>query len=184
MSVRHSSVAPSGEERTFGSDEIIVSKTDARGIIRYANEVFIRVAAYPEAELIGKPHNVIRHPDMPRCVFALLWETIQRGDELFAYIVNLAADGAHYWVLAHVTPSYDASGSIAGYHSNRRLPERDAIAEISELYAELRAAEARHQHPKAATEAGAERLREMLERQGQTYEQYVWALTSRSLEAV
>ena len=64
-----------GRERTFGDDEIIVSKTDTRGVITYANDVFCRVSAYDEAELVGRPHNVVRHPDMPRCLFKLLWNT-------------------------------------------------------------------------------------------------------------
>ncbi|MFC7575365.1 PAS domain-containing protein [Klenkia terrae] len=115
-------VRPTGVERSFGADELIVSKTDRRGVITYANDVFLRVGAYSLDEVIGQPHNLIRHPEMPRAVFHLLWDTISRGHELFAYINNLAADGAHYWVLAHVTPSVDERGTIVGYHSNRRRP--------------------------------------------------------------
>src|SRR5262245_21896843 len=111
-------IQPTGQERFFGADEIIVSKTDLRGHLTYANDVFLRVSAFAEDEVVGKPHNLIRHPDMPRCVFKLLWETISGGDELFAYIVNLAQDGAHYWVLAHVTPSVGLDGRVVGYHSN------------------------------------------------------------------
>lgn len=182
--MRPSTVTPTGEERTFGRDEIIVSKTDARGVLTYANDVFIRVSAYSEEELVGRPHNVIRHPDMPRCVFSLLWDTIQRGDEIFAYVVNLARDGAHYWVLAHVTPTFDARGAITGYHSNRRVPDRGAVAEVSELYAELCRIEAGHQHPKAAIEAGSSRLSQVLADRRQNYEEYVWDITARTQEAV
>jgi hypothetical protein len=68
--------APTGRERTFREDEIIVSKTDTTGRILYANDVFLRVAGYGEREIVGQPHSIIRHPDMPRVVFALLWETL------------------------------------------------------------------------------------------------------------
>lgn len=130
--VRPSLITPTGVERTFGVDEIIVSKTDPQGRITYANPVFLRVSAYSEDQLLGKPHSVVRHPDMPRILFKLLWDTIAAGQEIFAYINNLAADGAHYWVLAHVTPSHK-DGRLIGYHSNRRLPERAAVAEVSRL---------------------------------------------------
>jgi len=98
-------IEPTGVESHFGDDEIIVSKTDPRGVITYANEIFIRVSGYSEEELLGAPHSILRHPAMPRCVFKLLWDTIQGGREIFAYVVNLAKTGNHYWVLAHVTPS-------------------------------------------------------------------------------
>ena len=103
-------IRPTGEERTFGADELIVSKTDPRGVITYANDVFLRVSGYDMDEVVGRPHNLIRHPDMPRAVFQLLWDTLTERRELFAYINNLASDGAHYWVLAHVTPSYGPDG--------------------------------------------------------------------------
>jgi PAS domain-containing protein len=76
-----SRIQPSGHETFFGVDEIIVSKTDLKGIILYANETFLKVAGYSESEVLGKPHNIIRHPDMPRCVFKLLWDTISAGNE-------------------------------------------------------------------------------------------------------
>src|SRR5690242_15001740 len=144
MHSRRGGVRPTGQERLFGVDELIVSETDARGVIRYANDVFLRVSAYPETDVIGQPHSVIRHPEMPRGVFHLLWERISAGQELFAYIVDLAADGAPYWVLAHVTPTFGRNGEILGYHSNRRLPERAAIAALEPIYASMRKEEARH----------------------------------------
>lgn len=175
-----STIVPTGQERTFGDDELIVSKTDLRGRLTYVNDVFLRVSAFPETDLIGRPHNVIRHPDMPRCVFRLLWDTIQSGEELFAYIVNVAQDGAHYWVLAHVTPSVDASGSVVGYHSNRRTASRSAIAEATELYRELRAAEASVSDPVRSIEAGVRRLQEILDEAGMTYSEWVWSVESRT----
>ena len=77
-------VAPSGRESPFGEDEIIVSKTDLKGRITYANDVFLRVSAYSLNEVVGAPHSIIRHPEMPRCVFKLFWDTIAAGKEIFA----------------------------------------------------------------------------------------------------
>jgi len=169
--------APSGVERTFGRDEIIVTKTDLQGRITYANEVFCRVSAFDEADVLGKPHNLIRHPDMPAGVFKLLWDRLQSGQELFAYVVNVAGDGAHYWVFAHVTPTFDAHGQIIGYHSNRRTPSRAALNVIEPLYREIRAHEAMHGRATEAAAAGFGFLQDRLDQVGMTYDEWVWSLT-------
>ena len=169
---------PTGVERTFGADEIIVTKTDPRGVITYANEVFLRISALTEEQAVGQPHNLIRHPDMPRAVFKLLWDTLEDRQEIFAYVLNMAADGAHYWVFAHVTPSFAADGRLVGYHSNRRLPEPAAVAEVRRLYERIRAAEQRQSSTPAAVEAGWQALRDELG--GQTYDEFVWALAGRA----
>lgn len=181
----HMKTAPSltGRERHFGVDELIVSKTDQTGRITYANDVFLRVAGYTEDEVIGRPHNLIRHPDMPRSVFKLLWDTIESGEEIFAYVVNRTKDGDHYWVLAHVTPSYGLDGSITGYHSNRRVPDRGAVETASALYADLRAVEASVDHPVESINAGVERLVSILTDAGITYSQWVWSLTTAEVPA-
>nr|WP_211247354.1 PAS domain-containing protein [Cryptosporangium arvum] len=170
-------VVPSGVERTMAEDELIVSKTDARGIMTYVNDVFLRVSAYPESEVLGQPHNMIRHPDMPRCVFKLLWDTIKSGQEIFAYVVNLAGDGAHYWVLAHVTPSFGPGGQIIGYHSNRRTPDRAGMDVIRPLYGQLAAEERRHAKSSDALAASAAMLARKAEEHG-GYERFVWSLES------
>ena len=82
------SIVPTGREAFFAPEDIIVSKTDLRGVITYANGVFQRVSGYSEAELIGRPHNLIRHPDMPACVFRLLWDALNEGSEIFAYVLR------------------------------------------------------------------------------------------------
>src|ERR1700761_62065 len=102
--MKETAVRPTGKERLWGAEDIIVSKTNLKGIITYANLTFLQVAGYSEEEVLGKPHSIIRHPDMPRCVFKLLWDSISAGGEIFAYVLNLASNGDHYWVLAHVTP--------------------------------------------------------------------------------
>lgn len=169
-------VRPSGQERTFATDELIVSKTDPRGVITYANDVFLRVSAYPAAEVIGQPHNLIRHPDMPRAVFKLLWDTLAERREVFAYIDNLAADGANYWVLAHVTPSYGSNGAVVGYHSSRRRPSRGALDRVRPLYERLLAEERKHPNARAAVEASGRLLQELVAEQAVSYEEFIWSI--------
>jgi PAS domain S-box-containing protein len=165
-----------GVERTFGNNEIIVSKTDTKGRIIYANEVFLRVAGYGEREIIGQPHSIIRHPAMPRCVFKLLWDTIEAGNEIFAYVLNRARNGDHYWVFAHVTPTFDSSGKIVSYHSNRRVPRRDAVAKAEGLYAELLAIEQGHSDRKAGLEASFNAMVAKLQAAGVPYDEFVFSL--------
>jgi PAS domain S-box-containing protein len=169
-------ITVTGVERTFREDEIIVSKTDVKGRIIYANEVFQRVAGYTESELMGKPHSIVRHPDMPRCVFKLLWDTIEAGNEIFAYVKNRAANGDHYWVFAHVTPTFDASRNIVSYHSNRRCPRRDAVAKVDALYKELLAIENSHSDRKAGMEASFAAVVAKLQAAGIPYDEFVFSL--------
>lgn len=167
---------PTGVERTFAADELIVSKTDPRGVITYANDVFLRVSGYDLDQVLGQPHNLIRHPDMPRAVFKLLWDTLAARQEVFAYIDNLAADGGHYWVLAHVTPSYGADGAVVGYHSNRRRPARSAVERVRPLYQRLLAEEHRHPNARAAVEASSRLLGELIAEQAQSYDDWIWSI--------
>ncbi|HVI51988.1 MAG TPA: PAS domain-containing protein [Candidatus Sulfotelmatobacter sp.] len=132
-----------GVEHSFSADEVIVSKTDLQGRITYANDIFIGMSGYTEEELLGAPHNILRHPDMPRCVFKFLWDRIALGYEVFAYVVNRSKNGDHYWVFAHITPCYGADGSIIGYHSTRRVPQAKALEAVKPLYATLRGIEDR-----------------------------------------
>ncbi len=178
MSLSHPT--PTGREIVFGDDEIIVSKTDLRGIITYTNDVFIRVSGYTEQELLGQPHNLIRHPEMPRCVFKLLWDTIQGGKEIFAYVLNLNKRGEGYWVFAHVTPSYDLHGRTVGYHSNRRMPYPDAMPKVRALYTTLLNEEKRHANPKEAAAAGLALVQAQLAAAGVDYSQYVFSLSNQT----
>ena len=171
---------PTGREASFAEHEIIVSKTDTHGVITYANDVFLRVAGYTEEEVLGQPHNMIRHPDMPRCVFTLLWDTIKSGREVFAYVVNMAKNGDHYWVFAHVTPSYDREGRLIGYHSNRRAPYADAVPKVRDLYARLRQEEQKYKEPAKATEAGHRLLVALLAEQKIDYAEFVFSLSAQT----
>lgn len=169
-----------GRERTFAEDEIIVSKTDLKGRITYANELFLRVADYTEEEILGKPHNIIRHPEMPRCVFKVLWDTIQGGNEIFAYVINRTKYGDYYWVFAHVTPTFDDAGKIIGYHSSRRVPDRSVLVTIKSLYQMLLTAERKHSNPKDAIAASLPLLLKFLEDKGMTYEELIFALCNQA----
>lgn len=122
-------------ESDFRIEELFFSRTDGRGIIQAGNAVFQRVARYDWEELLGAPHKIIRHPDMPKAVFWLLWDTIQRGEPIGAYVKNRARDGAHYWVYAIVTPV------DGGYLSIRLKPTSELFDVIRQEYAALRARE-------------------------------------------
>ncbi|WKA30814.1 PAS domain-containing protein [Bradyrhizobium roseum] len=169
-------VRPTGVEALLGEEELIVSKTDPKGRISYANDIFLRMAKYSYTELIGAPHSLIRHPDMPRCVFNLLWDTLQSKREIFAYVVNLAKDGSHYWVFAHVTPTFDQHGNIVGYHSNRRKPDRAPIECIKPIYKALREEEGRHANAKEGMRAGSEMMHGLLKQKGLAYDEFVLSL--------
>jgi len=155
---------------------MIVSKTDTRGVITYASRLFVEIADYSVPELIGAPHNLVRHPDMPRCVFKLLWDRIGSGQEIFAYVVNIARNGDHYWVFAHATPSFDDAGNITGYHSSRRCPRRDAIGAIAPVYSTLLAKEAQYPSPKEGIAASEAMLFGILKDKGIDYDQFVSSL--------
>ena len=158
-------------------DEIIVSKTNLTGHITYANRTFMRFAKFGERDLLGAPHSIIRHPDMPRCVFKLLWDKLAAREEVFAYVKNLSRDGAYYWVFAHVTPSLSPSGEVVGYHSNRRRPDPRVLSEvIVPLYGDLLAEEARHQDRKAGLQASGAKLQSLLESKGVGYDELVFSL--------
>jgi len=168
--------APTSKEIFFGEEELIVSKTDAKGRILYANDVFVCVSGYKEHELLGAPHSILRHPDMPRCVFWLLWETIAKGEEIFAYVKNMAKTGDFYWVYAHVTPSYDPSGKIIGYHSNRRVPQREAVDKAAALYAQLLAVENKYEDRKQGMQAGIATVLDLLKQNNISYDEFVFSL--------
>lgn len=175
--MRNLKIQPTGREVSFGENDIIVSKTDPQGRILYANDVFLKIAGYTEAEVIGQPHSLIRHPSMPRCVFYLLWETIKGGNEIFAYVLNMAKNGDGYWVFAHVTPSYTVKGSLAGYHSNRRVPNSDALEKVRPLYAQLLKEEQRHSTANEGMRASYQMLLDLLNNQGVTYGEFVFSLS-------
>lgn len=167
---------PSQHEVLIRDGDFIVSKTDISGRITYCNPSFISYSGYDEVELLNKPHRMIRHPDMPRTVFHLLWETIKGGREFHGFVKNLRKDGSFYWVFANVTPSYKGeSNEIIGYHSVRRKPDRNKLKQIVPLYEKMLAAEIKvgHNH---AIEAGAGVLNGFLSTAGKSYREYILTL--------
>ncbi|RMG58319.1 MAG: PAS domain S-box protein, partial [Gammaproteobacteria bacterium] len=134
-------INPTQREIQLGDQDFIVSKTDLKGRITYANRIFMHISGYREDELLGVQHNILRHPDMPRAIFKLLWDYIQSGRECFAYTKNLCKNGDHYWVLANVTPDTETSGQASGYFSVRRRPRTEAVHYFSNLYARMLEAE-------------------------------------------
>jgi aerotaxis receptor len=131
-----------GHEYEFPSSHMLVSATDLGGRIQYCNPAFIAVSGFTRDELIGEPHNLIRHPDMPREAFADLWTTIREGRPWTALVKNRRKNGDHYWVRANVTPVVE-NGAVVGYLSVRVKPEREAVREAETLYARMRTGESR-----------------------------------------
>ena len=163
--------APTGTERFLNEDDFIVSKTDLKGRIIYGNKMFIEISGYTESELLGAPHSILRHPDMPKIVFKLLWDRIQNKEEIFAYVKNLCKDGGFYWVMANVTATVAPDGSIRDYHSVRRKPSQKAMEVIPGLYAQLLDAER-----SGGMDASYKLLNDILKEKGVTYDEFVLGL--------
>ena len=168
-------IVPTQREIELGANDVIVSKTDLQGRITYANRKFMQIADYSERDLIGIQHNIIRHPDMPRGAFKLLWDTLKAERELFGLVKNMTSDGGHYWVFANITPDRDASGKVIGYFSFRRKPKRQAIAAIEPIYREMLAIE-QSTGPAKAPEASVAFLLDKLKSMGTTYDQFILSL--------
>jgi PAS domain S-box-containing protein len=135
------SVTPTNVEKEVTSVDIIVSKGDEKGDITYANPIFFKLAGYTQAELLEKPHSLIRHPDMPKIIFKYLWDTIQAGTDVKAFVKNLCKDGEFYWVFAHVRVATNPDKSFRNYVSTRKGMSSAARTVIEPLYKELLAAE-------------------------------------------
>ncbi len=153
-------------------DTLITSKTDLKGVITYCNKDFLLYSGYTEEELINHPHNIIRHKDMPRCVFKLLWDYIEHGKEIFAFVKNQAKSGDFYWVFTNITPSYDETNRIVGYYSVRRMPNLKVIPTIEEIYANLCALE----HKSGGMEASLQALNDFVASQHKEYNQIIFEL--------
>jgi len=126
---------PIDEEYKF-QNGLIVSSTDLKGIITYANRKFCEIAGYTKAELTGKNHNIVRHPDMPKAAFQEVWETIQEGKEWTGIVKNLRKDGKYYWVYSHIVPII-TDEKITGYTAARRPASKSEIEESIPVYKNL-----------------------------------------------
>ncbi len=165
-----------GVERTLPPRHYIISTTDTHGRITSVNDVFVEFSGYPAEELLGRQHNVVRHPDMPRAIFWLAWDALLAGEDFCGYMKNLSKDGSHYWVFSHIRPVHDAEGEITGFRSVRRHAAPKAIAKIAELYARMLEAE-KAAGPKAAIDAGLTVFKAHLAEQAISYEGFIATLS-------
>lgn len=126
-----------GIERPYPDGKLIVSRTDLEGTITHVNDAFVEISGYEIDELIGKPHYILRHPDMPKAAYKDLWDTAEAGQKWHGYVKNLCKDGSHYWVYATVVPNI-RRGETVGYTSVRRKPSRSKIEAASAQYAQMK----------------------------------------------
>ena len=158
-----------GEEIVLSKKRYIVSKTDKKGIIQYGNDYFVEISGYKESELIGQPHNIIRHPDMPKIIFKLMWDRINSGQNIFAVVKNLAKNGNYYWVVTEFEPRIDKlNNSIIGHTAFRKAVDAKTRAVIEPLYQTLLAIEA-----EGGMDASEKYLQGFLEEKRQTYDQFI-----------
>ena len=130
-------ITPTDIEHELSPVDIIVSKSDAKGDITYANLIFIKLSCYTKYELMEQPHSIIRHPDMPRIVFKFLWDNLHQGKEVYAFVKNLSKDGGFYWVFAYIRVANNPDGTFRNYVSTRRAASKKARELIEPLYREL-----------------------------------------------
>ncbi|NPA28161.1 MAG: PAS domain-containing protein [Epsilonproteobacteria bacterium] len=124
-------------ETEVPENELIISRTDLNGVITYANDTFAKISGYEPEELIGKPHSIVRHPDMPKSVFKELWDTLKRGESWSGYIKNLRKDKGYYWVYAHISGVYK-DGKLVEYKSVREPVAKPIKIKMQNHYDELR----------------------------------------------
>ena len=163
---------PRNEEIMLDPKQIIISKTDAKGIITYANDYFSEVCGYTNHELMNHPHNIVRHPDMPKIAFKLMWDNISEGKNFKAVVKNLAKDGRYYWVITDFEPYYDhTTGKIIEYTAYRMPAPRKAIETMEPIYAKLLEIE-----KEKGMEASLEYLKGFLAANNTTYDEFVQKL--------
>ncbi len=129
---------PINQEIAIDRDKVLLSITDTKGVITYCNEDFVETCGYAEYELAGAAHNIIRHPDMPRVIFKLMWARIQTKNNIIAIVKNLAKSGKYYWVMTDFVIKQDSLGNITGYKAYRRPAPRKAIEAVIPIYLKLR----------------------------------------------
>lgn len=128
------------KEFPYPEGRLIISRTDLAGNITHANEAFVELSGWAREDLIGQPHSILRHPDMPSAAFKDLWGTLKAGKKWFGYVKNLRKDGGYYWVYATAVPNI-RNGQVVGYTSVRREPSRKKIEEMTALYKKMHAEE-------------------------------------------
>ncbi|PRN00742.1 PAS domain-containing protein [Aliarcobacter cryaerophilus] len=125
------------KEVLLDNNAFLVSETDEKGVIRFANEDFCKIAGYSLEEMLGKPHNIVRHKDMPKAAFKSLWQCVQKGEIWTGYVKNATKDGGYYWVFATVYP-FESCDNSKGYLSCRRKASKIEIEKAEKLYEEMK----------------------------------------------
>ncbi len=164
---------PLDEEIELSAKKYIMSKTDPKGIIEYGNEYFVEISGYKESELVGKPHNIIRHPDMPKVIFKLLWDRLESRKNIYAIVKNLSKSGRYYWVITDFDIKINrATNEVLGYFAYRKAAPKYAVKEIEKLYKKLTEIEA-----ESGMDGSQKYLTGFLEARGQTYDEYIDDIT-------
>lgn len=137
MNIEIKKPLPIDEPVIWDTEKIIVSKTDIFGSIEYANETFVEASGYQEFELVGQPHNIVRHPDMPQVVFKVMWENIKKGRKFHGIVKNLSKSGRHYWVITDFDYVVDENATICKFIARRKAVPQGVIDKVENLYKKL-----------------------------------------------
>ena len=160
------------KEVIWDKTKVLMSKTDKFGTIEYANEAFVDTSGYEDYELVGKPHNIIRHPDMPKVIFKVLWDNLKKGNNFHAIIKNLAKSGRYYWVISDYEVIKNDNGEITNYVGRRTaVPQEVITKDIEPLYRKLIQIE-----ETSGVEGCEKYLTGFLEERGKVYDQYILGL--------
>lgn len=169
-------IKPIDEEIILDPKKYILSKTDTKGIIEYGNEYFVEIAGYEEEEIIGQNHNIIRHPDMPKIVFSLLWKRIKNRQNITAVVKNMAKDGRYYWVVTDFEIKVDkVTNEITGYFAYRTAAPKKAVDAVMPLYQKLVSIE-----KVSGMDGSGKYLNALLEAEGKTYDQFINEVTGKN----
>lgn len=160
---------------TISPDQLIISKSDPAGKITYCDQAFITLSGYSEDQLIGQPHNILRHPDMPAGLFYLMWQTLKEKREFNGFIKNRSKQGDSYWALINITPMFSPDGQLSGYTSASRAPNPAATTLFGIYYEQMLDSEKNH-HRKDAAQQSLNQLSDMLLAMGDNYEASVFKL--------
>ncbi len=129
------------DQEVFFDGRSLISETDTKGFITFVNRKFVEMTGYSKEEAIGQPHNILRHPDMPKAAFEEMWSTIKSGTTWEGYVKNLRKDGKFYWVIVNIIPKLDEDENIIGYIASRKVPDRNQLERIKETYKKMLEAE-------------------------------------------
>ncbi len=163
------SPTPNGNQLKLDPKKYIVSKTDPKGVIEYGNDYFVEISGYQSHELIGRPHNIIRHPDMPAVVFKMMWDRLKQHRNIFAVVKNLAKDGSHYWVVTEFETKLDPlTNEILHHSAYRKAASQDVIDAVAPLYKKLLTIER-----ESGLEASEKYFAGYLDEQHKSYDEFI-----------